>query len=124
MWVDLSTSKRSVRPNNTLAPANLGVLAHALTPVAKLCLRSGLGAGEFMIAAKLACVRVAAENSRIGDRLNLSRISAITGLTRREIRALESLSKYGRPLTQRSVARQRTARALHGCRTDMQFLDR
>jgi len=124
MRVELSTSKRSVRPNSTLAPANLAVLAHALTPVAKLCLRSGLGAGEFMVAAKLACVRVAAENSRIGDRLNHSRISAITGLTRREIRALDRLSKYGRPLTQRPVARQRTARVLHGWRTDPQFLDR
>lgn len=120
----MSISKRRIRPVSTPAPAILGALAHALAPVAKLCLRSGLGAGEFMVAAKLACVKVAAETSRLGNRLNHSRISAITGLTRREIRALERLSKSGRPLTQRPVAKQRTARVLHGWRTDPQFLDR
>ena len=106
------------------APVSFGALAHALAPVAKLCLRSGLGAGEFIVAAKLACVKVAGENAQIGNRLNHSRMSAITGLTRKEIRALEQLSKLGKPLTERPVAKQRTARVLHGWRTDPEFLDR
>src|SRR5260221_1568308 len=124
MRVALFNLKLKVRPASIPAPANLGALAHALAPVAKLCLRSGLGAGEFMIAAKLACVKVAAENARIGDRLNQLSISALTRLARKEIRALERLSRLGRPLTQRPVARQRTARVLHGWRTDPQFLDK
>jgi hypothetical protein len=45
-------------------------------------------------------------------------------LTRKEIRALEHLSKLGEPLTERPVAKQRTARVLHGWRTDPEFLDR
>lgn len=120
----MTKSKKKVQPTRVRTAARFGTLAHALAPVAKLCLRSGLGAGEFIVAAKLACVKVAAENARIGNRLNHSRISAITGLTRKEIRALEHLSKLGEPLTERPVAKQRTARVLHGWRTDPEFLDR
>jgi Family of unknown function (DUF6502) len=100
------------------------VLAHALAPVAKLCMKSGMGAGELLIAAKIACIGVAAETAKLGNRLNHSRIAAVTGLTRKEVRTLFGLVKTGVVPPGREVAKQRTTRVLHGWRTDPEFLDR
>ena len=104
--------------------SDLTALAHALAPVAKLCMRSGMGAGELLIAVKIACIGVAAESARLGNRLNHSRISAATGLTRKEVRTLSTLLKSGKVVAGREVAKQRTTRVLHGWRTDPEFLDR
>jgi hypothetical protein len=102
---------------------DINVLAHALAPVAKLCMKSGMGAGELLIAAKIACIGVAAETAKLGNRLNHSRIAAATGLTRKEVRALFGLVSTGVVPTGREVAKQRTTRVLHGWRTDPEFLD-
>ena len=83
-----------------------------------------MGAGELQIAAKIACINVAAETAKLGSRLNHSRISAATGLTRKEVRTLSALVKSGKVTAGRQVAKQRTARVLHGWRTDPEFLDR
>ena len=103
---------------------DINVLAHALAPVAKLCMKSGMGAGELLIAAKIACIGVAAETAKLGKRLNHSRIAAVTGLTRKEVRTLFGLVNTGVVPTGKEVAKQRTARVLHGWRTDPEFLDR
>jgi hypothetical protein len=87
-------------------------------------MRSGMGAGEMLIAAKLACIAVAAETAKLGNRLNQSRISAATGLTRREVRALSRLSVSGKISANRQAAKQRTARVLYGWRTDPEFQDK
>ena len=113
-------------PDRVNAPSrqrDINVLAHALAPVAKLCMKSGMGAGELLIAAKIACIGVAAETARLGNRLNHSRIAAATGLTRKEVRALFGLVSTGVVPTGREVAKQRTTRVLHGWRTDPEFLD-
>ena len=87
-------------------------------------MKSGMGAGELQIAAKIACIGVAAETARLGNRLNHSRLAAATGLTRKDVRTLSGLLKSGRVVAGREVAKQRTARVLHGWRTDPEFLDR
>jgi hypothetical protein len=98
-------------------------MTQALVPLVSLYLKSGLGAGEFMTAAKLAFIRVAAENARIGRRINFSAISAMTGLTRKEVRTLVGLSNEGTAVPNRDISRQRTARVIHGWKTDPAFLD-
>ena len=104
--------------------SDISALAYALTPVAKLCMKSGMGAGELQIAAKIACIGVAAESAKLGNRLNHSRIAAATGLTRKDVRTLSGLVKSGKIVAGREVAKQRTARVLHGWRTDPEFLYR
>ena len=103
--------------------ADIAALARALAPVARLCMKSGMGAGELQMAAKMACIGVAAETAILGSRLNHSRIAAATGLTRKDVRALASLLNSGTVTVSREVAKQRTARVLHGWRTDPEFLD-
>jgi hypothetical protein len=83
-----------------------------------------MGAGELQMAAKIACIGVAAESAQLGNRLNNSRIAAATGLTRKDVRTLASLLKSGKVTAGREVAKQRTARVLHGWRTDPEFVDR
>ena len=83
-----------------------------------------MGAGELQMAAKIACIGVAAESARLGNRLNHSRIAAVTGLTRKDVRTLAGLLKSGNVAAAHEVAKQRTARVLHGWRTDPEFLDR
>ncbi len=87
-------------------------------------MKSGMGAGELQIAAKIACIGVAAESAKLGNRLNHSRIAAATGLTRKDVRTLSGLVKSGKVVAGREVAKQRTTRVLHGWRTDPEFLDR
>jgi len=102
---------------------NINALARALSPVARLCMKSGMGAGELLVAVKIACIGVAAENAKLGNRLNNSRISAATGLTRKEVRTLSGFMTSGKVIAGRDVSRQRTARVLHGWRTDPEYLD-
>jgi hypothetical protein len=119
--IDNSNQARSRAANQQ---RDINALAHALAPVAKLCMKSGMGAGELLIAAKIACIGVAAETAKLGNRLNHSRIAAVTGLTRKEVRTLFGLVKTGVVPPGREVAKQRTTRVLHGWRTDPEFLDR
>lgn len=120
----MSPKTQLSRPSPTSQQRGINVLAHALAPVAKLCMKSGMGAGELLIAAKIACIGVAAETAKLGNRLNHSRIAAATGLTRKEVRTLFGLVKTGVVPPGREVAKQRTTRVLHGWRTDPEFLDR
>jgi len=103
---------------------DISALARALAPVAKLCMKSGMGAGELQIAAKIACIREAAKSARLGNRLNQSRIAAATGLTRKDVRTLSGLVNSEKISAGREVAKQRTTRVLHGWQTDPEYLDR
>jgi Family of unknown function (DUF6502) len=76
------------------------------------------------IAVKIACISVASETAKLGNRLNHSRIAAITGLTRKEVRSLFGVVKSGGIAVGKDIARQRTTRVLHGWRTDPEYLDR
>ena len=114
---DINQSKSNGR-------APLESMSLALVPLVKLFLRAGLGAGDFAFASKLAFVRAAADNAKLGPRLNVSAIAASTGLTRKEVRSLIDVAAASAPVPRRDSARQRTARVLQGWRTDPVFLDR
>ncbi len=120
----MRSTKPRLRVTATARQRDISALAQALMPVAKLCIKSGMGAGELQIAVKLSCIRVAAESAKLGNRLNHSRIAATTGLTRKEVRSLFSLVSSGEVTAGKEVAKQRTARVMHGWRTDPEFLDR
>jgi hypothetical protein len=98
-------------------------MSQALLPLVRLYLRAGLGAGEFTVAAKLAFMRAAAENARIGRRLNVSAISAATGMTRKEVRSMVELAREAVEVPSHGISRQRTTRVIHGWQTDPTFLD-
>ncbi len=120
----MAKHRTQTRSGGKQSSGDISALAHALAPVAKLCMKSGMGAGELQMAAKIACIGVAAESARLGNRLNHSRIAAVTGLTRKDVRTLAGLVKSGKVTAAHEVAKQRTARVLHGWRTDPEFLDR
>lgn len=73
------------------------------------------------MAAKIACIAAAAKNAKIGNRLNHSRISATTGLTRKEIRLLSAFSATSPATKTKQTAGQRTSRVIQGWRIDPEF---
>ena len=77
-----------------------------------------------VLAAKLACIEVAGRNAVLGDRLNHSQISAVTGLTRREVKSLSSVAKQDAGYAPGRTTKQRIHRVLTGWTTDPEFLDR
>jgi hypothetical protein len=84
----------------------------------------GFGVGEFEVAVRLAFVQVAAVQGRTkGGRTNVSRIAAMTGLTRKEVRQLLQILEAKGRLVAPSTSRQRTARVLEAWRTDPLYLD-
>jgi len=102
----------------------LSALAQALLAPIRIFQMGGFGVGEFEVAVKLAFVQVAAEKGRTkGGRTNVSRIAAMTGLTRREVRQLLQIIDRKDRLVAPATARQRTARVLDGWRTDPLYLD-
>jgi hypothetical protein len=102
---------------------DLDALVAALAPIAELCLKTGNGAGDLVVAAKIACIAAAAANAKIGNRLNHSRISATTGLTRKEVRTLSGLSAPTRANKIKLSTGQRTSRVIQGWKTDPEFQD-
>jgi hypothetical protein len=77
--------------------AMLVALASILKPIVKLTLQTGLGYSEFIEVAKSVFVHVAAENYGLRGRpTNMSRISAMTGISRKEVSRLRSEGFPGR----------------------------
>jgi hypothetical protein len=102
----------------------LKALANALLPAVRIFQMGGFGVGEFEVAARLAFVQAAAEQGRTkGGRTNVSRIAAMTGLTRKEVRQLLQIFEANSRLVPHSASRQRTARVLEAWRTDPLYLD-
>lgn len=117
----LNIKSRKQLPMHTREIASI---AKALVPIAQLCLQTGKGAGEMILAAKLACIEVAAQNAVLADRLNHSQISAITGLTRREVKALSGVAILNAAYVVGRTKKQRIDRVLTGWITDPEFLNR
>ena len=70
----------------TAKEGELDALAEALQPIAVAMLKGNLSASALVRAAKLAYVRAAIDSLRIeGRKTNVSRLSVITGMTRKEI---------------------------------------
>jgi len=86
-------------------------------------IRSEFGAGELVRAAKLSFVRAAAsEVMPMGARLNVSRLSVVTGLTRKEVSALLGKQTGPRKVpSQKPAMEQRALRVLRGWRVDPLF---
>lgn len=110
---------------NKSKDSNTGdVLITALLPVARTMIRSGLGAGELMRAAKLAYVQAAAEEvTPTGGKVNVSRLAVVTGLTRKEIASLLGRRKKKAPAANPKHRReQRAFRVIHAWGIDPLFL--
>jgi hypothetical protein len=91
-----------------------------LVPIVSVLLRSGLATADFMSAAKLAYVRAATLDIGLNSKKpNVSRISASTGLTRREITSLLRLSDKNR-ITKLTEA-QPLVRVIRGWQNDRRF---
>ena len=99
------------------------MLQSALLPICKILIKRGLGAGELIEAAKVAYLEAAVnEVAPSGARINVSRLSVVTGLTRKEIAAL--LHRQANQTTTRAPKRslqQRALRVLHGWTVDHTF---
>jgi hypothetical protein len=94
----------------------------ALTPIAAQFLELGFGAGSFLQSAKKAYVNAAAAAiSRSGERPTHSRIAAITGLQRKEVKAL---SEGWMDETSLLGKLPPTARVIAGWRADPAFLQK
>ena len=76
---------------STLQETLLISLAAFLRPIAKLVLQAGLGSSEFIAVAKSVFVQVATEEFGLRGRpTNISRVSAMTGLSRKEVSRIKS----------------------------------
>jgi uncharacterized protein DUF6502 len=66
-----------------------------LLPVARLLLRSGVSFNEFAEIARVAFVEIASSDYGIrGRQTNVSRVSAMTGITRKEVRRLRQVADH------------------------------
>jgi hypothetical protein len=93
-----------------------------LLPIARLLLRNGFGAGELVGAAKYASVQAAlVEVIAPGSRVNVSRLSVATGLTRKEISTLLGRSTKTKTLRSTPTLEQRAWRVLHGWHSDPKY---
>jgi hypothetical protein len=85
-------------------------------------LKGGLGIGDLILAAKKAYVRAAiAYVAPVGVRVNASRLSVITGMTRKEVTAIVKEIKGVPSARLREVKEQRALRVLRGWKLDPRF---
>ena len=98
-------------------------LARILKPLVRILLRSGISYGTFADIAKRQFVDVAQNEFSIhGRKQSVSRVSVITGLTRKEVGRIMGLHE---PEDTRSEDRyNRASRVIAGWRRDKDFLDR
>jgi hypothetical protein len=93
MHTQAMTSAESVSAASSLSSvlktSALKACRHFMLPIARFLLRNGIGYKEFAEISKLAFVQVASEDYGLrGRRTNMSRISVMTGINRKEIRKL------------------------------------
>jgi hypothetical protein len=75
--------------SSSLKATALKACRHFMLPIARFLLRNGIGYREFAEISKLAFVQVASDDYGLrGRRTNMSRVSVMTGLNRKEIRKL------------------------------------
>lgn len=113
--------------NDSIQTRMLGSLYACLLPIARILLRYGITYRQFAEIGKAAFVRVAsAEADERGRRANGSRISVMTGLSRKEVRRLTEkvLTSAGGVEKSRADHSGPPARVLHAWHSDGRFLDR
>jgi len=98
-------------------------LQEVLRPLARVMIRGGLGAGQLTEAAKLAYVLAAIDEViPAGRRPNVSQLSVVTGLTRKEIAAMLRQREASRgPGSPKPSLEQRAIRVLRAWRADPAF---
>jgi hypothetical protein len=97
-------------------------VARLLQPLVRLLLRHGVSYGTFADIAKQVFVKVATEDFALkGRKQSVSRVSLLTGLTRKEVARINELP----PPTDRKIEEQhnRAARVIGGWLRDPEFLD-
>jgi len=95
-------------------------LLKRLLPIARRMLGAGSGVGTLIEAAKIAYVQAATEKLfPLGGRINISRLSVATGLTRKQISAHLRAGEAQRCPSLRNE--QRTARVIRGWQNDRRF---
>jgi hypothetical protein len=99
-----------------------------LEPLAQILIEAGIGFGDFNTLAKQAYVR-AARKADGSSSMNYSRITVLTGLTRKDVtkiaKALDATRKPDHPLQalERDTGATRAERVLRGWWTDPEFKD-
>ncbi len=101
----------------------VSAIARLLRPLVRVLLRNGVSYGTFADIAKRQFVDVAREEFSIeGRKQSLSRVSVITGLTRKEVARVSALrQRDDEPSRDRY---NRASRVIAGWRRDRDFLDR
>lgn len=98
-------------------------LHEILAPIARIVLKRGVSWGEFEESAKVVFVEQAAEHFQIPDRkMTDSRISVITGFTRRDVKRLREISEQGIHSSKIYNA-NRATRVLSGWCQSQEFID-
>jgi Family of unknown function (DUF6502) len=108
--------------NGSSRDSRIDVTVELLLPIVHTLLRGGMAFADFLNAAKLAYVNAAVRDSAsTAKRPNASRIAALTGLTRREIKSL--LALRGAHVSGRSTqgAAQPLSRIVEAWRRDQAF---
>lgn len=97
-------------------------VARILKPLIRILLRNGISYGTFADIAKRQYIEVAQNEFLIkGRKQSISRVSVITGLTRKEVKRIVGLDKAEDAQTQDRY--NRAARVVAGWRRDSEFLD-
>lgn len=112
--------------NDNIQTRMLGSLYACLLPIARVLLRYGVTYRQFAEIGKAAFVRVAsAETDERGRRANGSRVSVMTGLSRKEVRRLREKVLTNSSGVEKSHADHSgpPARVLHAWHSDSRFLD-
>jgi hypothetical protein len=111
-----------MNPNNDSMRVLYGAILRLLRPLVRLSLKKGISYGTFTSLLKWAFYDIAKNDLTIdGKKQTHSRISVITGFTRKEVKRLSELDP---PTTQRQQEQyNRAARVISGWRRDNDYLD-
>lgn len=100
-------------------------LVHLLVPITRLLVRGGIGIDALTYAAKRAYLLEAMRAvSHQDGRASISRLSVATGMTRKEVSALLSISRKVVDAEAKRSGQQRALRVLRGWLTDPRFQNR
>jgi hypothetical protein len=114
-----------MKPSHRGTQGTIDSLAETLLPISRVLVQSNQGAGTLVFAAKLAYLRAAIEAVPLrGVRLNISRLSVATGMTRKEVSSLLRYTATYKGTALRTGPEQRAFRVVRGWMTDPRFKTR
>jgi hypothetical protein len=115
-----------MKADDRASPDTINRLANMLLPLSRVLMKQDLGAGPLVLAAKLAYLRAAVETiPPRGTRVNVSRLSVATGMTRKEIAfLLKNTERTKEPVLPKIASEQRALRVLRGWTSDPRFKTR